>query len=72
MQEYQKDVVLKYRCSPGFKPREGIPKFGWTLNQECDGNAKLFLHNEQLIWEIKFSIHIAFTMGLLLLLIASY
>ncbi|XP_067252395.1 complement factor H-like isoform X2 [Chanodichthys erythropterus] len=38
-QEYQKDAILKYRCSPGFKAREGIPrcaKFGWTLNPECD------------------------------------
>ncbi|XP_077082792.1 complement factor H-like [Siphateles boraxobius] len=39
MQEYKKDAILKYRCSPGFKPREGTPKcakFGWTLNPECD------------------------------------
>ncbi|XP_048038847.1 complement factor H-like isoform X4 [Megalobrama amblycephala] len=39
VQEYQKDAILKYRCSPGFKAREGIPrcaKFGWTLNPECD------------------------------------
>ncbi|XP_048022530.1 complement factor H isoform X2 [Megalobrama amblycephala] len=39
VQEYQRDAILKYRCSPGFKPREGIPrcaKFGWTLNPECD------------------------------------
>jgi len=45
MEEYQKDAVLKYRCSQGFKPREGVPKcakFGWTLNPECDGNAQLF------------------------------
>ncbi|XDV22265.1 hypothetical protein PO909_027197 [Leuciscus waleckii] len=38
-QEYQKDAILKYRCSQGYKPREGIPrcaKFGWTLNPECD------------------------------------
>ncbi|XP_016310788.1 complement factor H-like isoform X3 [Sinocyclocheilus anshuiensis] len=39
MPEYQKDAILKYRCNPGFKPREGNPrcaKFGWTLNPECD------------------------------------
>ncbi|KAK7137133.1 hypothetical protein R3I93_017260 [Phoxinus phoxinus] len=39
MPEYQKDAILKYRCSSGFKPREGIPKcakFGWTLDPECD------------------------------------
>ncbi|XP_067252399.1 complement factor H-like isoform X4 [Chanodichthys erythropterus] len=39
VQEYQKDAILKYRCSPGFKAREGIPrcaKFGWTLKPECD------------------------------------
>ncbi|KAK9967455.1 hypothetical protein ABG768_001854 [Culter alburnus] len=38
-EEYQRDAILKYRCSPGFKAREGIPrcaKFGWTLNPECD------------------------------------
>jgi len=54
-QEYQKDAVLNYRCSPGFKPREGVPKcakFGWTLNPECDGNAPLFLDNKQIIWKI--------------------
>ncbi|XP_048038845.1 complement factor H-like isoform X3 [Megalobrama amblycephala] len=44
VQEYQKDAILKYRCSPGFKAREGIPrcaKFGWTLNPECDGKCGL-------------------------------
>ncbi|XP_067252397.1 complement factor H-like isoform X2 [Chanodichthys erythropterus] len=38
-EEYQRDAILKYRCSPGFKAREGIPrcvKYGWTLNPECD------------------------------------
>ncbi|XP_048022564.1 complement factor H-related protein 2-like [Megalobrama amblycephala] len=39
VKEYQKEAILKYRCSPGFKAREGIPrcaKFGWTLNPGCD------------------------------------
>nr|AZZ09388.1 putative complement factor h-like 2 [Ctenopharyngodon idella] len=39
VQEYQRDAILKYRCLPGFKAREGTPrcaKFGWTLNPECD------------------------------------
>ncbi len=41
---YQKDAILKYKCNPGFKERDGIPrcaKFGWTLNPECDGTTIL-------------------------------
>jgi len=65
MKEYQKDAILKYGCSKGFKIREGIPrcsKFGWTLKPECDGNAPLLLHNKRIIWEIiqNPSIHIYF------------
>ncbi|XP_048044294.1 complement factor H-like [Megalobrama amblycephala] len=44
VQEYQRDAMLKYGCSPGFKAREGIPrcaKFGWTLNPECYGQNQI-------------------------------
>ncbi|KAL1251222.1 hypothetical protein QQF64_019018 [Cirrhinus molitorella] len=37
--EYQKGAILEYKCYPGFKKREGIPKcakFGWTVKPECD------------------------------------
>ncbi|XP_067252422.1 complement factor H-like [Chanodichthys erythropterus] len=54
-EEYQRDAILKYRCSPGFKAREGIPrcaKFGWTLNPECDeGMCPLNTTDEDIIME---------------------
>ena len=39
MQEYQKDAILKYRCSPGFKPREGIPRCA-----EFDSEPIMWMH----------------------------
>ncbi|RXN30659.1 complement factor H-like protein [Labeo rohita] len=39
MSEFRKGAVLQYKCNPGFKKREGIPKcakFGWTVKPECD------------------------------------
>ncbi|XP_043078369.1 complement factor H-like [Puntigrus tetrazona] len=37
--KYLKNSILKYKCDPGFKAKEGIPrcaKSGWTVSPECD------------------------------------
>ncbi|XP_073701017.1 coagulation factor XIII B chain-like isoform X1 [Garra rufa] len=39
MPQYQKGAILEYKCNPGFKKREGIPRcatFGWTPKPDCD------------------------------------